>query len=124
MGVSLEERARWLLLAESEMKGDYDSHSADGSTNQQNKLIKLYEESIQGARTQHLRTAEQQEDGVAMAQANVSQEWRRRGLYGVDTVTFQTPIPNDQRQKVASNRDNEVGMAPSVEPVFLTKSKS
>lgn len=124
MGVSLEERAQWLLLFEREMKGDCNSDSAGNSTDNQHNLINLYEEFVQKARTKHVRTAEQHEDGAATAQANVSQEWRRRSLYGVDTVAFQTPIPNDRMQKVASNRANEVGMAPSVEPIFLSKSKS
>ena len=130
MCVSLQDRAQWLLHAEGEIRGDHDSRPTDeladlSSVNHHNKLIKLYESFIEEAEKQQSSTSPDhhamlgaQEDGGSSGQkGKVSQKWRRRSLYGVDTIALRLPLPNDQRRQ-ADHARAEGGMAPSAEPIL------
>ena len=122
MGVSLQDRAHWLLHVEGEIKGDHDSRSSDDPTGQSSvthhkKLMKLYESTIEEAKKRHSQDVHGN-TGKSAQNERLSSKWRRRSLYGVDTVALRLPLPNDQRRQAAHARLGEVGMSPSVEPIL------
>ena len=119
MGVSAEDRERWLLKIEDEIKGDINFNDATPDKRQdfQAVLTSLYSTSIKRFKKLQSNNGGNVEDRPNFMPEPKWDEknWRRRSLYGVRKIPLRTPLPNDERRQYNSLHGGDVGMAPSAE---------